>query len=146
MRGVIQSCLIVLNVKTKIFSLLWKPPAHYIGKITIQKIKKLLIEFRIQDPHKNEAKVTEEILDMKNEDEDDELENTITSKDTDDLEKSSVPDWLEAELKDAETEDNIKKKKLKRRRKKKHNQEHQANHPHSVNNDDDERYYTKHKL
>ena len=112
----------------------------------IQKIKKLLIEFRIQDPHKNEAKVTEEILDMKNEDEDDELENTITSKDTDDLEKSSVPDWLEAELKDAETEDNIKKKKLKRRRKKKHNQEHQANHPHSVNNDDDERYYTKHKL
>ena len=92
---------------------------------------------RVQQALNTQDEIKEQVLDMK--DEDDDLDNTITSKDTEDLEKSVVPDWIEAELKDAENDPSLNRKKQKKRRKKKNSHEHHANHPHSVNTDDDER-------
>ena len=73
----------------------------------------------------------EQIIDMKDEDGDD-LDNTMTSKE-DDLDKSAVPDWLEAELKDAESDQKLARRRQKKKRKKKggHGQA-PGGHPHSV--------------
>ena len=73
----------------------------------------------------------EQIIDMKDEDGDD-LDGTMTSKE-DELDKSSVPDWLEAELKDAESDQKLARRRQKKKRKKKggHGQA-PGGHPHSV--------------
>ena len=70
----------------------------------------------------------EQIIDMKDEDGDD-LDITVTSKE-DDLDKSAVPDWLEAELKDAESDQKLARRRQKKKRKKKGGTG--ASHPHSV--------------
>ena len=72
----------------------------------------------------------EQIIDMKDEDGDD-LENTVTSKE-DELDKSTVPDWLEAELKDAESDQKLSRRRQKKKRKKKGGHGQPAGHPHSV--------------
>ena len=73
---------------------------------------------------------------MKDEDGDD-LDNTVTSKE-DDLDKSAVPDWLEAELKDAESDQKLARRRQKKKRKKKggHGQA-PGGHPHSVTSEEE---------
>ena len=90
---------------------------------------------RVQQPPLGDQRSREQVLDMK--DEEDDYENTVTSKDTEDMDKSAVPDWLEAELKEAETDDKSNKRKQKKRKKKKSHHEHHADHPHSVVDDDE---------
>ena len=72
----------------------------------------------------------EQIIDMKDEDGDD-LDNTVTSKE-DNLDKSAVPDWLEAELKDAESDQKLARRRQKKKRKKKGGHGQPPGHPHSV--------------
>ena len=76
----------------------------------------------------------EQVLDLKHDDDND---ATVSSKDTNDnMEKTDVPDWLEAELRDAESSEKVRRNKKKKR--KKHNKNYApASHPHSVDSGDE---------
>ena len=99
---------------------------------------------RVHKHHLQTDRREEQVLDMKDEEdeEEDNLNTTNSSKDTKEgeMERSVLPDWLEAELKEAETDQrqNRKKKKKKNRKQSKERQGH-GHHPHSVHSEEEER-------
>ena len=99
---------------------------------------------RVHKHHLQPDRREEQVLDMKDEEgEEDKLNSTSSSKETreGEMERSVLPDWLEAELKEAETDQRQRRKQKKKKKGKKPSKERQDHHhhPHSVHSDTEER-------
>ena len=81
----------------------------------------------------------QQVLDMKDEDEEENLNTTSSSKETGsgEMERSVLPDWLQAELREAESDQRVNRKKgRKKKRGRKGSKERAASHPHSVDSEE----------
>ena len=99
---------------------------------------------RVHRHHLEPDRRQEQVLDMKDEDEDEgsqeeKLNTTSSSKETgsSEMERSVLPDWLQAELREAETDQRSNRKKQKKKKKaRKGSKERGASHPHSVESEE----------
>ena len=94
---------------------------------------------RVHTHHLEPDRRQEQVLDMKDEDEEEKLNTTSSSKETgsSEMERSVLPDWLQAELKEAESDQREQKKKARKKKKsRKGSQERGASHPHSVESEE----------
>ena len=88
---------------------------------------------RVHTHHLEPDRRQEQVLDMKDEDEEEKLNTTSSSE----MERSVLPDWLQAELKEAEPDQREQKKKARKKKKsRKGSQERGASHPHSVESEE----------
>ena len=97
---------------------------------------------RVHRHHLEPDRRQEQVLDMKDEDEgsqEEKLNTTSSSKETgsSEMERSVLPDWLQAELREAETDQRSNKKKQRKKKKaRKGSKERGASHPHSVESEE----------
>ena len=98
---------------------------------------------RVHRHHLEPDRRQEQVLDMKDEDEEgsqeEKLNTTSSSKETgaSEMERSVLPDWLQAELREAETDQKSNRKKQRKKKKaRKESKERGASHPHSVESEE----------
>ena len=82
----------------------------------------------------------QQVLDMKDEDEEGSQEERLNTTSSGEMERSVLPDWLEAELKEAETDQRVKRKKQRKKKKGGAGRGErglgEASHPHSVESEE----------